>query len=72
MKSEIQNYDGDNRCLYIEIEDCGYTFSIESFPEDKHEWLKGVIGRHMQELYERTRRNQRKEFQDAFKNLLGI
>ena len=71
-KVEIQNYDGDNRCLYIQIEDCGYSFSIESFPEDKHEWLKGVLSSHMKELYERTRRNQKREFQKAFKELIGL
>jgi hypothetical protein len=74
MKTEIVKEEY-NTLLKTEIEDCHYTFSIKCVPEEKHEWIKNVIHSHMEELYERTRRNQLKEIKNSLrplKDLLNI
>ena len=72
MKAEIQEYDEGRPCLYVEIGGHGYNFSIKGFPRDSHDWLKGVISRNMDAVYQRAKQEERTRMQEDFKKLLGL
>lgn len=48
--ANIKDYDGAKVFVHS-VGGYEYSFNVDSFPVDKHDWLCDVLGRHMDDIY---------------------
>ena len=53
MQAHVSQDDGITMAE-LTIDDRRYSFCIDGFPTDKHEWLLKVVGQQMQEIHQET------------------
>ena len=67
----IEDHDGHSVLVHY-VNGNRYSFSVECVPKEKHQWLCDVIGKHMDEIYETTKRDTENSVKKNIREALGL